>query len=150
MFGGAEVRASAPPCQEAPAEPEPTTGAAAVGCCQPGRQYGPFSWWSRTWSHTAYIWDTGGTRKRRKTGCYTTQPGAFSQLSVPLILEPEPSQESLRTLTESCTPTRIISSTSVKMRQFIRTITERSAATDEKLLTLLAGVPVVSYERRGL
>lgn len=36
MFGGAEVRASAPPCQEAPAEPEPTTGAAAAGCCQPG------------------------------------------------------------------------------------------------------------------
>lgn len=46
--------------------------------------------------------------------------------------------------------TGIISSTSVKMRQFISTITERSAATDEKLLTLLAGVPVGSYERRGL
>lgn len=35
------------------------------------RQYGPFSWWSRTWSHTAYIWDTGD--RRRKTGCYTTK-----------------------------------------------------------------------------
>lgn len=37
------------------------------------KQYGPFSWWSQTWSHTAYIWDTRGRRKRRKTGCYTMQ-----------------------------------------------------------------------------
>lgn len=67
-------------CQEAPAEqPCARTNNRSCSCelLSAGRQYGPFSWWSRTWSHTAYIWDTGGPKKRRKTGCYTMKPQRF-------------------------------------------------------------------------
>lgn len=45
----------------------------------PWKQYGPFSWWSQTWSHTAYTSDTGGREDRRKTGCYATVSRLWKQ-----------------------------------------------------------------------